>query len=249
MKASSGSLNADAFVIPTAELISEHRDGRSISYATASPQPQRGTIPPMIDDVVREVSNLAMQDKYGRAAYYTGDVITRTNKPHGKGCMRWEVSGEIYDGSWYEGQRHGFGLTKFTNGNSHQGNYAKDRKSGPGTYKWKDGRIYQGNYVNDYREDLRGILSWKDGTKYEGQFVRGQRQGHGRMDFPNGVWYDGEFSQGKYEGVGTCRFEDGKTYKGQWKAGQFYGQGVLTDRNGNILYVGLWERDTPVTDR
>lgn len=247
------SIHADAEVIPTAELVSEHH----VSYEDFSShrqqhqqQPSIGSPPMMLDGrAVKQVSNLFIQDTHGKAAYYTGGICVRSGKPHGKGCMQWEVSGEIYDGGWFEGQRHGLGLTTFATGDCHEGNYADDKKNGPGTYKWNDGRIYRGLYVNDYREDIRGILSWKDGTKYVGQFVRGQRQGHGRMEFPDGVWYEGEFSHGRYDGNGTCRFQDGKTYKGQWRAGEAEGEGELTDFNGNVLHQGLWQRDAPVVDR
>ena len=46
--------------------------------------------------------------------YYTGDFIT--NVPFGKGRRQY-ASGNLYEGMWVDGKRHGFGIFSWSNGN------------------------------------------------------------------------------------------------------------------------------------
>jgi hypothetical protein len=177
---------------------------------------------------------------------YLGQVATSSNRPHGKGQITWEYTGDIYDGEWRHGNQHGHGRIKYATGDVFEGSFKNDLKHGRGTYQWKDGRQYDGLYVNDRSEDPNGTLTWKNGTLFVGQFARGQRSGKGVIRFPNNVRYQGDFLNGKYNGFGTCTFQDGRVYTGYWKRGKAHGKGKLTEADGTVLHDGDWSHDVPV---
>jgi hypothetical protein len=194
----------------------------------------------------RNIENSVVVDERGEDGWYTGEVSVANGKPHGRGMMRWDYSGDVYEGEWRQGSREGQGKMTFANGDSFKGWFVKDKKHGRGEYKWKGGRQYSGLYGNDKAEDSGGTMTWKDGTKYVGQFSLGQRTGHGLVKFPNGVHYQGDFTNGKYEGFGTCVFSDGRVYTGNWKAGKAHGKGKLSESDGVVLHDGEWAEDVPV---
>jgi hypothetical protein len=198
---------------------------------------------------ITHVHEHAFEHMHGESSYYTGDLCRQTNKPYGRGRMRWDYSGEVYDGVWRNGLQHGLGLTCYTSTNdTHEGFYHEGKKHGAGKYKWCDGREYEGNFVNDFPEDVNGKLVWKDGRKYVGTFIKGERTGRGKMWFPNADVYEGYFLNGKYEGFGVLKFHDGRVYEGYWKNNQADGQGILKGPNGEKLHEGLWKHDRPAAE-
>ncbi len=52
-------------------------------------------------------------DRHGQN-YYTGDFIL--NIPFGKGRRQY-ASGNLYEGMWVNGKRHGYGIFSWSNGN------------------------------------------------------------------------------------------------------------------------------------
>jgi len=43
---------------------------------------------------------------------------------------------------------HGYGLFKWTNGQTFKGNYVKDKKEGKGELQLADGTVIKGNWIN-----------------------------------------------------------------------------------------------------
>ena len=78
--------------------------------------------------------------------YYTGDFIC--NVPFGRGRRQY-ASGNLYEGMWINGQRHGFGIFSWSNGN---GEY---------TGQWEHGVqvCYSPLWTGDMRE-IRLERSW-----------------------------------------------------------------------------------------
>jgi hypothetical protein len=82
-------------------------------------------------------------------------------------------------------------------------------------------------------------------------FQKGQRCGHGRLDFiedkigGNGKtmgYYEGEWKAGNYHGNGCIVWgSTGCSYEGEWLNGSMHGHGVMKDdRTGTILQEGQW---------
>jgi hypothetical protein len=191
-------------------------------------------------------SPMVYKDCAGQFGNYVGKVATASRRPHSKGEMKWELSGNVYDGEWRHGYRQGYGRLTYSSGDVFEGWFQQDLKVGRGTYQWRDGRQYEGMYANDGAEDLNGTLSWKNGTLYVGCFTQGHRTGKGVIRFPNNVRYQGDFVNGKYHGFGSCTFQDGRVYTGYWRRGKAHGTGILTEADGTVLHDGQWQDDVPI---
>lgn len=51
----------------------------------------------------------------------------------GRGVMKW-FNGDLFDGFWSNGMRHGSGLYRFSDGSYYFGTWSKGLKDGPGTF-------------------------------------------------------------------------------------------------------------------
>ena len=69
------------------------------------------------------------------------------------------------------------------------------------------------------------------------------------MTYSNGDVYEGDFVNDKLEGNGTLTTTSGKRYVGEFKGGNIEGKGTLYDKEGNILYQGLWSAGNPVSKK
>ena len=146
-------------------------------------------------DDVTQVFDQAITDPQGHEGIYTGDILTSTLLPHGKGCMQYTLLDRSYDGEWIHRQRQGTGYATSPNGDSYDGSYAYDKRKG-------HGREYRGEYVNDKRHG-KGKMWWPDGTVYQGDFFEGFRDGNGLHDFTNGDRYEERVVKNKFDGEGS----------------------------------------------
>ena len=54
-----------------------------------------------------------------------------------------------YDGSWAEGERHGFGQQAYLGGALYNGEWRAGRRHGVGTLRWPGGSLYTGEWADD----------------------------------------------------------------------------------------------------
>jgi len=161
---------------------------------------------------------------------YEGEI--KNNLFHGFGKFMWTagvihenfsekqrlLNGDIYEGGWVEGFKHGFGVYRFNNGDIYEGNFIKDIKSGLGKYYFQTGEKFEGEFLNN--------------------FINGK----GKSILPNGNVYEGEYSYDKFHGFGKMTYSDG-VYVGYWEYGKRHGKGKFTHPNGNI-YEGDFANDS-----
>lgn len=126
-----------------------------------------------------------------------------------------EKSGTTFQGLLVFGEKQGFGISKWGNGDKFTGFWKNNQKSGLGKEEWVDGSSFFGQFVNGYKEGI-GHYVWEDGSSYRGNWLNN-----------------------KYEGIGTYIWPDGRSYKGHWKNGLMHGFGVFTWPNG-LIYEGEW---------
>ena len=89
-------------------------------------------------------------------------------------------------------------------------------------------------------------LRWANGDSYEGSWVKGLWNGKGIYKRADGSSYDGEWLNGETSGKGVYTWSNGNRYEGDWLKGVRSGEGILKDKEGKILYEGLWKDDKPV---
>jgi hypothetical protein len=147
---------------------------------------------------------------------YTGEL--KNSIPNGTGTMIYD-NGDIYEGEWIDGLRHGNGI--FTTYNedgevaTYNGNWENDKKNGSGIYKDEDYE-YMGSWKNDKKHGNGTLESTV--IEYIGQWVDGYMQGQGEYIFhfleSFKQHYVGELYMDSFSGVGKLEtFEDGKLTK------------------------------------
>uniref|UniRef100_A0A8C4Z9M6 Alsin Rho guanine nucleotide exchange factor ALS2 n=1 Tax=Gadus morhua TaxID=8049 RepID=A0A8C4Z9M6_GADMO len=151
----------------------------------------------------------------------------KEGRMHGAGTYRYS-SGEVYEGSFRDGVRHGHGMLPSPSSSSSSpppsvfiGRWVADRKAGYGVY-----------------DDITR------GEKYMGVYQENQRQGSGVIVTQFGLYYEGTFKDNKMGGTGVLVAEDDTTYEGEFSEDwTLYGKGVLTMPNGDYLegsFSGEW---------
>ncbi|CAF1003902.1 unnamed protein product [Adineta steineri] len=133
--------------------------------------------------------------------YYTGDFIL--NIPFGKGRRQY-ASGNLYEGMWVNGKRHGYGVFSWSNGNGEYiGQWENGIQQGHGIHIWYIIRAeesqyalrnyYEGNFLNGRRHG-QGTFYYSSGTKYIGEWKSDQKHGKGKVILRNGTVIEADFS-------------------------------------------------------
>uniref|UniRef100_A0A669D112 Alsin Rho guanine nucleotide exchange factor ALS2 n=1 Tax=Oreochromis niloticus TaxID=8128 RepID=A0A669D112_ORENI len=137
----------------------------------------------------------------------------KDGKMHGLGTYRY-ASGEVYDGSFQEGVRHGHGMLRSGKLNTSSpsvfiGQWLQDKKTGYGVF-----------------DDIT------KGEKYMGMWQDHQRQGTGVVVTQFGLYYEGAFKDNKMMGTGVLLSEDDTTYEGEF-SDDWTLSGKVTKQIGN----------------
>ncbi|MBQ4509708.1 MAG: AAA family ATPase, partial [Clostridia bacterium] len=159
------------------------------------------------------------------------------------------ANGEIYEGSWVDDQRCGYGrlyLPKgFHESYSYSGEWKNDLLNGKG--KFTDGNItYEGNFLNG-KYHGEGTLTKKLNTiyyTYKGNFKNGLKDGNG-TEICQEYTYVGAFINDKFDGNGKKEFKNGDFFEGTFASGVFQkGNGKITDKE-NTVYQGELRGNIP----
>eukprot|EP01041_Mallomonas_annulata_P003568 gene3568-7095_t len=156
---------------------------------------------------------------------------------HGKGRYTY-ANGDIYDGDWKKGLMHGQGLYIYSSGDIYQGEFRHDKKHGTGFYQYVSCDTYDGSWKDGFMHG-QGVYTYADGEVYSGSWKDGHKHGRGHYNYLNGSSYDGEYKYGNKHGNGTYSESNGAVYTGHWKEGNMHGHGVLVYPDGS-KYTGHW---------
>eukprot|EP01065_Artemidia_motanka_P015705 TRINITY_DN1942_c0_g1_i1.p1 TRINITY_DN1942_c0_g1~~TRINITY_DN1942_c0_g1_i1.p1 ORF type:complete len:1189 (+),score=310.57 TRINITY_DN1942_c0_g1_i1:238-3804(+) len=141
------------------------------------------------------------------------------------------------------GQRHGFGIICYDNGERYIGDWKSGQRDGLGLYVYGDGTVYDGQWSCD-RPNGTGICFYATGNIYEGDWSKGLLSGKGAMYYVEGDVYDGEWLDGRLHGDGQYTNADGTVHRGRWMEDQeVTGNGVVTAASSEMApQAGLLER-------
>ena len=149
-----------------------------------------------------------------------------------------------YSGDELNGDRHGFGIYYYSNGDIYEGEWKNNFQNGKGIYKYGPKSDWAGDeYNGTFKDDLfagNGTYTWKDGAKYIGNWKNNLFHGQGIHTLSDGYEYNGGFEGGKKSGYGTYKYISGDIYEGEWKNDQENGQGILSYSSGD-KYNGAFE--------
>ncbi|KAK1941900.1 Radial spoke head 10 B [Phytophthora citrophthora] len=180
---------------------------------------------------------------------YTGQW--RANRFHGRGVYVNE-EGDIYDGEWCDGIRHGAGKLAVVNrakmkpGETgvvveYVGEWVEGKFHGIGSCKYANGSEYSGAFY-DGRRHGNGVLILASGDKYEGQWWQGLRHGQGIFfSKASGTTREGTWKRGVEvsDGDWLITFANGDKYSGACRHKKPWGKGTCKFANGAV-YTGEW---------
>ena len=92
---------------------------------------------------------------------YKYSVEFRNDKFEGEGIYC-DSEGNIYQGDWVNGMRHGTAKLKCKNGDVFMGDFIKDRENGNGQVNYADGKFFNGIYLDGRRNGPGRMLFSKD---------------------------------------------------------------------------------------
>jgi hypothetical protein len=156
-----------------------------------------------------------------------------------------------YIGEFSDGQKSGYGILLYENGNKYLGQFKNNKFCGEGIFYFANGDILQGTFVNNLLSGLSRFKS-KKGYEYYGYWVDGKKNGWGRMRNQT-AWaydsetyipesYDGKWLDNVFHGEGLYINEKIKYY-GNWELGVKTGYGKLQDEEYNYIYDGYFIND------
>jgi len=151
-------------------------------------------------------------------------------------------TGEIYEGGWYYGMRHGKGVCVYSDGLMYEGSWVMGKEHGKGLLMTGDRQvIYTGDWLEGNMHGF-GTYTFGNGDRYSGDWREGSRHGKGDYTFQNGCKYSGEWKDNRRSGRGMFVWTDGSYYSGDWELAQRHGRGKLELANG-FVYDGMWSRN------
>ena len=109
--------------------------------------------------------------------------LTAEGKMFRKARQRYP-NGDVYDGEWLDGKRHGRGVYAYRSGDKYVGEFANGMREGFGVFVGAD-----------TTEDERLVLR---GRRYEGEWKNGRMEGRGLFVHGDGNSYDGDLNRANH---------------------------------------------------
>jgi len=106
-----------------------------------------------------------------------------------------KVTGDYSGDRNEEGQKHGRGIMKYSDGSSYDGEWSHGVMEGYGTFRYANGDVYTGNFIKN-KPHGRGLVMYKNENIYDGEWSEGLRTGDGTLTFGNGSVYLGVWKNG-----------------------------------------------------
>ena len=76
-----------------------------------------------------------------------GGTFTKDMKHQGQFIYKYS-NGDVFEGNYENGVKHGYGKMTWSNGDVYEGNWQNDDLHGYGKYTWASGKVYKGNWKN-----------------------------------------------------------------------------------------------------
>lgn len=170
-------------------------------------------------------------------------------------------TGEIYEGEWYNGHRHGRGIVLYADGLMYEGTWLKGKEHGKGDLMLSDRTIV---YTGDWYEGFfhgQGTYYYSAGDIYSGDWKEGNRHGRGEYIYakirtPALTTEEGSIpvsqnanktsiassSSTTSNEVAEITNSSSTRYLGDWRDNRRHGRGRFTWSDGSY-YEGDWEND------
>lgn len=155
-------------------------------------------------------------------------------------------NGDIYEGKYINGKRHGKGKMTYADGSIYEGEWKNDLKDGFGYAEFLDTEkqkiTYRGYFKGGqmHRGEKKSKMTCSNGDVYKGDWKNGRLE-KGVIEYPNnGGQYEGRLRNGKPHKKGKMTYPNGDTYEGEWQNGKPHNQGIRRSQTGVVLKEGLF---------
>ena len=151
-------------------------------------------------------------------------------------------NGDLYEGGFKEGIRHGHGTYMYASGEKYSGEWVDNHKHGLGTMTYNGKGEYQGYWENDRRHG-EGVFKYPSGDSYSGWWRFGHKEGTGIYHSAatgqnlSGTWRENQLSEGKWE------LANGNYYSGAFKENNPLERGSWHFTNGNEQHGRYLQRE------
>ena len=141
---------------------------------------------------------------------YIGSI--KNNKYHGKGKLYYNDSGDIYDGVFKNGLKHGHGEYQYYNGDKYIGEFYQNEMHGKGTYKSVNGYTYIGTFFLGSLVGKTEMYNINEELIFQGDFLNSVPHGFGIYYSNNKIVYVGNWKQNFFDGYGMLFNNDDYSY-------------------------------------
>jgi hypothetical protein len=111
----------------------------------------------------------------GKQIYQTGEEYEGSFRNGIRECSRAvykSQEGDVYNGPWKNGEKHGMFTVKYANGDVFVGTYKHDKKDGRGKYTYCCCDVYTGEFKNDVFDGI-GTMRYANGAEKRGTWKDG----------------------------------------------------------------------------
>ncbi|XP_047226297.1 alsin-like isoform X4 [Girardinichthys multiradiatus] len=156
---------------------------------------------------------------------------------------------DTYQGQWREGKIHGFGKYKYASGEVYEGCFCDGQRHGygmlsSGKLALTSSSVFIGHWVHDKKTGYGVHDDIMRGEKYMGFWLDDLRHGSAVVVTQYGVYFEGSFKENKMSGSGLLVSDDDTVFHGEFSDDwTINGKGVLTLANGDCLdglFSGEW---------
>lgn len=161
----------------------------------------------------------------GVATYVNGDIYDGYYKDglrHGdNGTYTYNAHGteevkDTYKGSWADNEKNGIGIQIYTNVGRYQGYWKDGQRNGEGVMIYENEDIYSGQWRAGKKDGQGTYIFKKTGMKYVGSFKNGQMV-NGKWLYKNGSFFQGNFDNNQPKGRGCWNFSNGNKVDGDYQ--------------------------------
>jgi hypothetical protein len=156
----------------------------------------------------------------------------------GYGMCRFS-SGQTFEGQFRDGSYNGYGVYTWPNGHAYAGQWKNGKRDGEATTYFSGGTFGQAVFANDTFVSGYNEWTYTNGNSYRGYLKNGKFDGYGEFRFANGERYAGMFANGNLNGLVKFFASDGSTFLGYYTDGRRHGKGIIVSAAGKIS-AGDW---------
>uniref|UniRef100_A0A3Q2ZTX7 Alsin Rho guanine nucleotide exchange factor ALS2 a n=1 Tax=Kryptolebias marmoratus TaxID=37003 RepID=A0A3Q2ZTX7_KRYMA len=161
--------------------------------------------------------------KWPDGRMYKGNFKNGLEDGYGECVMPHKVQDkpDTYQGQWREGRIHGFGKYKYASGEVYEGCFCNGQRHGygmlsSGKLDRSSSSVFIGHWVHDKKAAYGVYDDITRGEKYIGMWLDDQRHGSAVVVTQYGVYYEGTFRDNKMAGPGLLVSEDDTVFHGEF---------------------------------